>query len=177
MPIIFPESKPANILHPHAHAILFLKKKNRNKGSIFVLKHSTSRKESENKIRNIFQSRGAPFYLQGVETNSALVYIFIGDYICWTFFFSAPVGGVNFLSILAHLHFGRYKFKFFDGRLTANKRLPITDSCQKIYKNVVEKSKTNQYTLAKGDYTKTRNENEERKSKRKLETVGNGKMS
>ena len=80
------------------------------------------------------------------------------------------------------IYFGSFafwalKFKFFDGRLTANKRLPITDSCQKIYKNVVEKSKTNQYTLAKGDYTKTRNENEERKSKRKLETVGNGKMS
>ena len=41
------------------------------------------------------------------------------------------------------------KIKFFVGRLIANKRLPITDNCQKIYKNVIEKSKTNQYTLAK----------------------------
>ena len=52
------------------------------------------------------------------------------------------------------IYFGSFafwalKFKFFVGRLIANKRLPITDNCQKIYKNVVEKSKTNQYTLAK----------------------------
>ena len=82
------------------------------------------------------------------------------------------------------IYFGSFafwalKFKVFVGRLIANKRLPITDNCQKIYKNVIEKSETNQYTLAKakGDQTKTINENEERKSKRKLETVGNGIMS
>ena len=56
------------------------------------------------------------------------------------------------------IYFGSFsfwalKFKVFVGRLIANKRLLITDNCQKIYKNVVEKSKTNQYTLskAKGD--------------------------
>ena len=50
---------------------------------------------------------GAPFYRQEMETNSALVCIFVGDYICWTLFFSAPVGEVNVLSILVYLHCGR----------------------------------------------------------------------
>ena len=52
------------------------------------------------------------------------------------------------------IYFGSFallalKFKVFVGRLIANKRLPTTDNCQKMYKNVIEKSKTNQYTLAK----------------------------
>ena len=115
----------------------------------YIKKKIETRKKSEDKIRNIFQSCGVPFYLQGVETNSALVYTFIGDYICWTFFFSAPVGGVNFFIYFGSFAFLALKFKVFVGRLIANKRLPITDNCQKIYKNVVEKSKTNQYTLAK----------------------------
>ena len=72
------------------------------------------------------------------------------------------------------IYFGSFalwalKFKVFVGRLIANKRLPITDNCQKIYKNVIEKSKTNQYTLAKakGDLTKRRNENEKQRKKEK----------
>ena len=72
------------------------------------------------------------------------------------------------------IYFGSFallalKFEFFVGRLIANKRLPITDDCQKINKNVIEKSKTNQYTLAKakGDLTKRRNENEKQTKKEK----------
>ena len=47
------------------------------------------------------------------------------------------------------------KFKFFVGCSIANKRSPVTDNCQKMNKNVMEKSNTNQYTLAKakGDLT------------------------
>ena len=72
------------------------------------------------------------------------------------------------------IYFGSFallalKLKFFVGRLIANKRLPITDDCQKINKNVIEKGKTNQYTLAKakGDLTKRRNENEKQTKKEK----------
>ena len=67
-----------------------------------------------------------------METNSALVYILIGDYICWTFFFSVPVGGVNFFIYFGSFAFWALKFKVFVGRLIANKRLPITDYCQKL---------------------------------------------
>ena len=74
------------------------------------------------------------------------------------------------------MYFGSFalwalKFKFFVGRLIANKHLPITDNCQKLKQNVIEKSKTNQYTLGKQEETKlkrkTKTKNKRRKKKRK----------
>ena len=59
-------------------------------------------------MTKILKFSSAPFFCrQEVETNSALVCIFVGDYICWTLFFSAPVGEVNVLSFLVYLHCGR----------------------------------------------------------------------
>ena len=85
------------------------------------------------------------------------------------------------------MYFGSFalwalKFKFFVGRLMANKHLPITDNCQKLkQKRYRKKQDESIHTWkTKGDQTKTKKKektNEERKSKRKLETVGNGKIA
>ena len=83
------------------------------------------------------------------------------------------------------IYFGSFafralKFKFFVGRLIANKRLPITDNCQKIIKKTLQKkARRINIHLQKQKETKLKQETkkEERKSKRKLETVGNGKIS
>ena len=70
------------------------------------------------------------------------------------------------------IYFGSFafwalKFKFFDGRLTANKRLPITDSCQKIYKNVVEKARRINIHLQKQKETTLKQETKKKKEKAK----------
>ena len=74
------------------------------------------------------------------------------------------------------MYFGSFalkalKFKFFVGRLIANKHLPITDNCQKLKQKRYRKSKTNQYTLGKQKETKlkrkTKTKNKRRKKKQK----------
>ena len=86
------------------------------------------------------------------------------------------------------MYFGSFalwalKFKFFVGRLIANKYLPITDNCHKLkQKRYRKKQDESIHTCkTKGDQTKTKNKNkktnEERKKRKELETVGNGKMS
>ena len=72
------------------------------------------------------------------------------------------------------MYFGSFalwalKFKFFVGRLIANKHLPITDNCQKLkQKRYRKKQDESIHTWkTKGDQTKTKNKNEKQTKKEK----------
>ena len=122
------------------------------------MKDSTSRKESENKIGNIFQSCGVPFYRKEMETNRPL--------------YSYILGTCRWSELI--MYFGSFalwalKFKFFVGRLIANKHLPITDNCQKLkQKRYRKKQDESIHTWkTKGDQTKTKNKNKKQTKKDK----------
>ena len=136
LPIIFPESKqPTYYIRTLTRFSSW--KKNRNKGSIFVLKDSTSKENRNNeKIKGKlnkkhFEILWCPFLSLRDGNKQCL-----SMHICgWLYMLDIVLFGACRLSE-RFIHFGLFalwalKFHFFVGRLIENKRFPITDNCLK----------------------------------------------